>query len=183
MNDAEILEGLKRRDASAVQTLVDLFGDRLLRAAYVLGGNETEARDLVQETLLRAIRSAHRCRGRSSLYTWLHGILRNVNRSRYRKRRRLLYTDTVPEQPVPSSAATDLDAEAAAIILNDALMQLSANHREVLVLRYYEGLSIKEIARCVHANTGTVKSRLFYATRKLRELVPEELNLLGSGDT
>src|SRR5437868_6249365 len=75
------------------QELLAAHGERLLRSAYLLCGDENEAEDLVQETFLQAIKSAHRFRGDSAIYTWLHGILRNLCHRHLRKQKRLLFQE------------------------------------------------------------------------------------------
>jgi RNA polymerase sigma-70 factor (ECF subfamily) len=184
MDETEIVTALKGGDPAVVGELVNLYGDRLLRSAYSLCGNEADAQDLVQDTLLLAVRSARRFRGKSAAYTWLHGILLNVTRHYYRSRKRIIYTDDLPKQEIPRSSVPDRpDWEAAASLLTDALRRLSPPHREVIVLRYYEGMKIAEIARQTGVSKGTVKSRLHYAVRHLRELIPEELNLFRPAGT
>jgi len=184
MDEAELIDGLRQRDTAAVGQLLDRFGDRLLRSAYVLCGNETEAQDLAQETLLQAVQSVDRFRGQSALYTWLHGILLNVSRSQYRKQRRLVYVAAVPEtETLGTDATAGSDMATAAGALLAALHQLSPEHREVIVLRYYEDLPIEEIARRCGARKGTVKSRLHYATGRLRELLPAQLNPFAAANT
>src|ERR1043166_2740030 len=76
-----------------VEEFIDVHGDRLLRSAYLLCGDETEAQDLVQETLIQAIKSWRGFRGESGLYTWIHGILLNLCRRYHRKRKRLVYDE------------------------------------------------------------------------------------------
>lgn len=184
MNEAEIIAAIKDGDFTAVEQLVNLHGDRLLRSAYLLCGNETDARDLVQDTLILAVRSARRFRGKSALYTWLHGILLNLARHYHRKRKRIIYTDELPQQKISHSLDSGhLDIEAASSILTDAIQQLSVPHREVIILRYYEGMKIGEIARHTGVTKGTVKSRLHYATRHLRQLISKELNLFRTHGT
>jgi len=178
MNEAEIVAAMRGGDTAAVEELVRLYGNRLLRSAYLLCGNETDAQDLVQDTLILAVRSARRFRGKSALYTWLHGILLSLTRHYHRKRKRIVYTDEPPTQRIPAPSHSDrADVEAASSVLADAIRRLSGPHREVIILRYYEGMKIHEIARHIGVTKGTVKSRLHYATRRLRELIPPELNL------
>ncbi len=177
MSDSEILVGLKRGDADAAAELVDLYGDRLLRSAFALCGNESDAQDLAQEALLQAVKSARRCRGTSAVYTWLHGILLNVARRFFRKRKRLTYVEEIPEKSMPPvELGSTLDAGITSAAIVAALNALSYPHREVVVLRYYEEMTVKEIARRVKITQGTVKSRLFYALRRLRDSMPPELN-------
>lgn len=184
MNEAELVAALKGGDTAAVEELVCLYGDRLLRSAYLLCGNEADSQDLVQDTLILALRNARRFRGKSALYTYLHGILLNLTRHYHRKRKRIVYTDQTPDLPSPEPVLScDPDADAASSALAEAVRRLSPTHREVIILRYYEEMKIHEIARHIGATKGTVKSRLHYAVRHLRQLLPEEMNLFSASGT
>ncbi len=184
MDEADIVAALKGGDAAAVEELVCLYGDRLLRSAYLLCGNEADAQDLVQDTLILAFRNARRFRGKSALYTYLHGILLNLTRHYHRKRKRMVYTDRPPDLAgVERFPSPDPDAAVASSALMEAIRQLSPAHREVIILRYYEGMKVHEIAKHIGARQGTVKSRLHYAVSRLRQLIPEELNLLSASGT
>jgi len=185
MDQQKLVDGLKNQDPGAIQELVETHGNRLLRSAFLLCGDQAEAQDILQDTFVQAMRSAHRFGGRSTIYTWLHSILLNLARHRHRDRRRIIYDEELarrevsPEEELPSQ----LDVEAASAALRDALRRLSAAHREVLVLRYYEQMKLDEMARYLGISRGTVKSRLHYAIREMQKLMPGELNLFGSQGT
>ncbi len=168
-----------------MEELVHLHGDRLLRSAFMLCGNETDAQDLVQETLLEAMRSVHRFQQRSSVYTWLYSILLNIRRHHYRKQKRLIFDNDagVKEMTPAGDNVSPLDAGTAATALQEVLAALSVAHREVIALRYYEGMKIHEIARHLGLSKGTVKSRLHYAIGEMKKRLPGELNLFGAGGT
>jgi RNA polymerase sigma-70 factor (ECF subfamily) len=183
VNDEQLVAVLKAQDPAAVQELLDLHGSRLLRSAYLLCGNETEAQDFVQETFLQAIRSVHRFQGRSAVYTWLHAILLNVVRQAHRDNARLVYDNDLLNREIAAETPSHLDAETASSALRLALQQLSAPHREVIVLRYYENMKIHEMAEHLGVSKGTVKSRLHYAIQELQKFLPGELNLFGASDT
>lgn len=185
MDEAELIIALKAQDPKGAQHLVDCYGDRLLRSAYSLCGNETEAQDIVQEALLQAIRSANNFRGRSTVYTWLHAILLNLTRHYHRDRKRIVYDDELAAREAPPSHEhpSQLDAGIASTSLWQALHQLSDVHREVIVLRYYENMKIHEIAAQLRISKGTVKSRLHYAIAEMQKLLPDELNLFGNSGT
>lgn len=158
--------------------LVDAYGGRLLRSAYLLCGARAEAEDLVQETFLQAFKSLSRFRGDSAAYTWLHGILLNLWRHRRRRQRRLVFDeDLIRKEAAPPVAGDEMDRNLVATRILGALQTLSREHREVIVLRYYEGLKIAEIARQTGTSSGTVKSRLHYAAQALQRLLPREMNL------
>ena len=168
-----------------MQELVNAYGDRLLRSAFVLCGNETDAQDLVQDTFLQAIRSVHRFQSRSTVYTWLHAILLNLTRHYHRDRKRIVYDDelTGREIALPDENPSQLDAATASSALLEALRKLSWVHREVIILCYYENMKIHEIARHLGISKGTVKSRLHYAIVEMQKLLPDELNLFGTCGT
>ncbi len=183
MNDERFVSALKGQDPAAVRELLGAYGDRLLRSAFLLCGDETEAQDLVQETFLQAIRSVHRFQGRSGVYTWLHAILLNLARRHHRRQKRIIYDDELVDREMANDNPVRLDAESASSALRLALRKLSAPHREIIVIRYYENLKINEIAAHLGISNGTVKSRLHYALQQLQKFLPVEMNLFGPGDT
>ena len=174
----------KAADTFDVREIIDSHGDRLLRSAYLLCGNETEAQDLVQETLVQAIKSQRGFRGESALYTWLHGILLNLCRRHYRKQKRLVYDEElILKETIQPDHARDMDQDFCATRITKAMEQLSPEHREVIILRYYENMKIEEIALQTGVSKGTVKSRLHYAVRCLEQFIPREMNLFVSEGT
>jgi RNA polymerase sigma-70 factor (ECF subfamily) len=181
VDEERLARGLRGEDPEARRELLDAYGDRLLRSAFLLCGHETDAQDLVQETFLQGVRSAHRFRGCSTVYTWLHAILLNLIRHYHRDRRRVIYEDELANREIaaPAENLSRLDIETTSAALADALRQLSGPHREVLILRYYENMKIHEMARHLGISKGTVKSRLHYAIGQMRRLLPNELNLFG----
>lgn len=185
MDQEQLVAALRRRDPLAVQELVDDCGQRLLRSAFLLSGNATDAQDLVQETFVQALKSVHRFRGQSSIYTWLRAILLNLARHYHRDRQRLVCDDDLARKdiPAPDEGPARLDTDAASSALTGALGQLSGVHREVLVLRFYEDMKVHEIATHLGLSTGTVKSRLHYAIVRMQRLLPRELNLFDATGT
>ena len=185
MDEERLITALKGQLPGAMQELVNSYGDRLLRSAFLLCSNETDAQDIVQDTFLQAIRSVHRFQGRSTIYTWLHGILLNLTRHYHRDRKRFVYDDELVgrEASPPDDNPSQLDAGTASSALGEALRQLSAAHREVIILRYYENMKIHEIAAHLRISKGTIKSRLHYAIGEMQKLLPGELNLFGARGT
>jgi RNA polymerase sigma-70 factor, ECF subfamily len=186
VDEEQLVSALKRQDPESLGQLVDLAGERLLRSAYLLCGQPGEAEDLVQETFLQALKAAHRFRGQSSLYTWLHGILLNLSRHYHRDQGRMVYDDQLvasQEAAAPANAVLETDFQAASDEVQKALRQLPGPLREVLVLRFYEEMKLDEIAGHLGVPRGTVKSRLHYALKQMRQLLPGELNLFGPQGT
>ena len=182
MNEKQVITLFKTDKPKAAEEIIEFFGNRLLRSAFVLSKNEADAQDLVQDTFIEAIKSADKFRGDSGLYTWLYGILFNLNRN-FQRKNRPIYTDDIPEKSIPSNAASSIDNKISANILMDAIKKLPDTHREIIILRYYEHMKIEAIAVRIGINKGTVKSRLHYAVKYLRKIIPKELNLFASDDT
>ena len=185
MDEEQLVQGLRSQDPVAVQELVVSHGDRLFRSACLLCGDQAEAQDLVQETLLQAVRSGPRFRGCSSVYTWLHGILLNLTRHYHRDRKRMVYDEELARQEPapPDEYPSRLDVELITGALGEALGGLSGPHREVLILRFYEDMKIHEIASHLGISNGTVKSRLHYAIAEMQRRLPCETNLFGACGT
>ncbi len=153
---------------------------RIHRAALVLSGNPWDADDLAQETFLVFARQSHQFSGRSSLYTWLYGILLNLERVHRRRsglgRRKLQVlwegqTNQVRSAP-PASAGAEVGEWKRSLWARVA--KLSDGQRQALVLRFSEGLSYEEIATALECPLGTVKSRIFHGLVSLRRVLEEE---------
>jgi len=148
---------------------------RIHRAALVLTGNPWDADDLAQETFLEAARLADRYEGRSTPYTWLYGILLNLERrlrrrhGLWRRKLRVLW-DRQPHNEQPA-AETRIEVQEWKKSLWAEVTKLPDPQRYVLVLRFSEYLSYEEIAEAVDCPLGTVKSRLHHALAALRELL------------
>ncbi len=165
-------------DDETVRLLVERYGPRLLSAATLLCGNSTDAQDLMIDTLQQAVRSIKGFRESSSFFSWLYGILFNLNRVVWRKRSKLpvTYTDELPEVVADEPPiGSRLDSETAADCLAAAVRRLSEPLQSVILLRYYGEMSIDEVAKTLKISPGTVKSRLFSATSKLGEWLPKEM--------
>jgi RNA polymerase sigma-70 factor (ECF subfamily) len=182
VDEKQLLTGLKSRDPEAIRYLVATYGQRLLRSAWLLCGNETEAQDIVQDTLVEAMRCLGQFQGRSTVYTWLQGILLNLVRHYHRDRQKLLYDNDATPRELWAAEETpmQMDLEVAASALRTALARLAPAHREVILLRYFEHMKIRDIASQLRISSGTVKSRLHYAIAELQRLLPRQMNLFGA---
>ncbi|MDQ6650466.1 MAG: sigma-70 family RNA polymerase sigma factor [Actinomycetota bacterium] len=149
----------------------------LFAFALRLTGDRSRAEEVVQETLLRAWRSADRLDPTSGvLRGWLFTVARNVVTDLWRADsvRPRLANDEVTLAVVPADDVLDRATES--WVVATALSRLTAEHREVLVETYYEGRSVAEAAVRLSIPSGTVKSRTFYALRALK-LALEELGV------
>jgi RNA polymerase sigma-70 factor (ECF subfamily) len=166
--DAALLRRVAAGQSAAFTGLVDRYGQRLYRAALALVGNAADAEDVVQETFAGAFEAARRFRGEASVKTWLLKILLRQAARIHRKRRkwRFLSLTTAEESTAAPGPAERVDAEMDVPIM---LRGLSAEHRQVIVLRELQGLSYEEMAETLGVPRGTVESRLHRARRELIE--------------
>jgi RNA polymerase sigma-70 factor (ECF subfamily) len=170
--DAELLRSLRRRDLAALDALLAAHGARLSRLAYLLVGDRHSAADIVQETLIAAWDSARRTDERTRLRSWLSGILLNRCRKHRRSagRRRRRESEAVQRRAAEMSAGAAADSEDLAA-MQRALLQLDDDLREVLVLRYFQQLGVREAADAIGVPEGTVKSRSHAAIAAMRALM------------
>ncbi len=168
---------MKQLDVDAV---TEQHFARIHRAALVLCGNPWDADDLAQETFLILAKQKDQFKGRSSVYTWLYGILLNLDRRERRRhatRRRKLQVlwDREPEGERTTPAA---DAPVEVAEWKNSLWawvdKLPDGQRHALVLRFSEGLRYDEIAEALQCPLGTVKSRIFHGLLALRRLLDDE---------
>src|SRR5262245_14753915 len=159
-----------------LRPIVERYFSRIQRAALMLSGNPWDADDLAQETFLVLTRGPQRFAGRSKLYTWLYGILLNLER---RERRRRTARERTRRNLAGQSR--ECGAERSADSLCEAaewrrslwaqVARLPDPQRQALVLRYSEQLSYEEISRVLDCPLGTVKSRIFNGLAALRAML------------
>ena len=163
-----------------IQELVAQHFERIHRAALVLTGNPWDAEDLAQETFLLAARAIHQFRGDSAPYTWLYGILLNVERRHRRRhgtwRRKLeaLYERYDPRSQTAPAADLALHVSEWKEGLWSKVARLPDAQRQTLVLRFSEELQYEEIAEVLGCPLGTVKSRIHHGLSRLRKLLEAE---------
>jgi len=175
--EAQIADGLRRRDPDVLDALIEQYQHRLLRYLAHLTGNMATAEDLFQETWIRVLEKGHQYDGKSRFVTWLMTIAHNVAIDHLRKRTpasldemRDPDEDTAPFEPVavgPSPFEQVAAMEDGARI-RAALNELPPIFREVLVLRFQEQLKLEEIAKLVGIPLATVKTRLYRGVMALR---------------
>ena len=180
--DRELVASCRTGDPLAFARLVELHEGMVFNLSARLLGDPEEARDVAQEVFLQVYRMLGRFEGRSSLKTWIYRIAANQchNRRRFwhrRRRDREEGLEAVPAEAAGAGGGSSPYEEARlgerARRVQAALLQLSFEHRLVLVLREVEGLTCEEVAAALGVPEGTVKSRLSRAREAMR------LRLLG----
>lgn len=161
--------GIQPDSRSELDRLMEQYGSTLLRMSALYLKDADLAQDAVQETFLKAYRRLSDYRGESSVKTWLTSICVNTCRDMLRtawfRRNSRLDMDELPEQPAAFEFPDDT-------VLNE-VMRLPAKYREVILLKYYEGLKLKEVASALGLSDGRVRSRLNKANGILRDRLKE----------
>jgi len=160
----------------------EVFVNRYMKDAYFIAlglvGNREDAMDLSQEAFIRAYRNIKHLKPDRRFFPWFYQILKNLCISHLRKRR-YRQTSSLDGENCPEVAATtdyfSPEVVAGRNELKDKVWQaigkLDDKHREVIILRHFQNMSYEQIAEALYCNKGTVTSRLYYARKKLEELL------------
>lgn len=182
--DRRLVRAAQGGDTGAYASLVAKYRQRIFAMIYGMTRNEQDAWDLSQDAFLRAWKALPGFRNDSAFFTWLYRIARNAVTDW--ARRRMVeggteFDDGIALREIEPAAKTTpgtapapdraLDAAEIRARIDDALLKLSGDHREVIVLREIEGYEYHEIAERIGQPLGTVMSRLFYARKKLQTLL------------
>jgi len=174
-NDKATVAAIAAGDDSAMRILYNRYKVRVFRFVTRLVGNPTAAEDVVSEAFIEVWRQADRFEGRSSVSTWIMSIARFKALSVRRRRQDVALDDKVAETIVdqaytPEEAILEADRGAQ---FRGCLMKLTAEHREIVDLVYYHDKTIEEVVEIIGVPKNTVKTRMFYARRRLAELLAQ----------
>ena len=171
-SDAALLAKVASGNRLAMQVLFARHHTRIYRFLLRLIGNEALAEDLTSEVFLSVWRQAHRFEARSTVTTWLLAIARYKALAELRRRPDASCNEETLEIGDPADdPEVALQSKHRGIILRECLTRLSREHREIIDLVYYHEKSVQEVAEIVGVPRNTVKTRMFYARRKLSELL------------
>jgi RNA polymerase sigma-70 factor (ECF subfamily) len=171
--DHALVRAVARGSRSAMRTLFMRHQTRVYRVIKQIVRDHAEAEDLTSEVFLAVWRRADLFQGRSRVSTWLCGIARHKALTALQAVAPTCHDDEVMLtvcDPAPGPE-DELHAKDRKVALRRALVALSREHREIVDLVYYRGKSIKEIAGMLGISPNTVKTRMFYARKRLAELM------------
>lgn len=176
-DESEILDRIRAGDIDAVQVLFEEYRPRIYRICLIYTDNADDARDVLQETFLRAYRSIRRFRGDSAVSTWLTRIAINIclNLRRDRRQTESLEPERLETLPVEAPVGSPGSPEEAvrARELRERILAIVATlpprERMAFILKHFEHLKIREISVRMEISEGTVKSFLHRAIVTLRE--------------
>ena len=168
-----------RRGSSAA---FEVFVNKYMKDAYFIAlglvGNREDAMDLSQEAFIRAYRNIKHLKPERKFFPWFYQILKNLCISHLRKRR-YRKADSLDREDCPEIPDnTDCFSPEVVAERNEfkdkvwqAIGKLDDKHREVIILRHFQNMSYEQIAEALYCNKGTVTSRLYYARKRLEELL------------
>ncbi len=147
---------------------------RVFRTAYLVTNDHQLAEDAAQEAFLKAFAKMETLRDKDKFGSWVSVIAANYSVDLLRKNKKLIITEKTDLQsdPSPESSPHDFwERKEGLLETREALQKLAADDRMLIVLKYYNEMSIKDIATLHNVSPGTIKSRLFRAREKLRVLL------------
>jgi RNA polymerase sigma-70 factor (ECF subfamily) len=181
VDDRALVESAQRGDRDAFKTLFERYHRRAYALAFGMLRHQDDAMDVVQDAFIKAHKYLDKFEGNSSFYTWLYRIVMNLAIDHLRKHRRVKPVELDEsriendgDDPLlprilggnPGRALVDKQIRAR---IDQALDELSENHRAVLVMRELEGLSYEDMAQAMACSKGTIMSRLFHARRNMQK--------------
>ena len=185
VSELDLVKQCQAGNTEAFDQLVTRYRTRVFAMIYNMVHNEQDAWDLAQDSFVKAWKSIGRFRGRSSFYTWIYRIVMNVTIDWLRKKQvkgaGTEFNDaiqlreiepasrTVPKaDPLPHERMERSEIRAR---IDNAIAQISPEHRAVILMKEIEEMQYHEIAEALGCSIGTVMSRLFYARKKLQNLL------------
>jgi RNA polymerase sigma-70 factor (ECF subfamily) len=175
--DEELVTAFRGGNLSAFDTLVQRWERKIQGAVYRIMGSGEDARDLTQETFLRAYRGLPSFKSEARFSSWLYQIALNLCRDRLRQRRgkTLMSIDDLEPATAARIERTEataqelVEARDLARVVASAMSELPEEQREVIVLKEYQGLTFQEIADTLAVPVSTVKTRLYRGLVQMRE--------------
>jgi len=186
--DADLVEALRRQEASAIEALITLYGNGIYRLAMRITRNRSDAEEVVQDAFWTAVRRIETFRGDAAFSSWLYRITANCAYTKLRDRRArhqerstdegsVMVDGHAPEFQHWSACAEDpaLQIELRSVLIA-ALDGLPEDSRVIVALRDVEGLSPQDVSQITGLSVGTVKTRTHRARLVLRQLLGEYLS-------
>jgi RNA polymerase sigma-70 factor (ECF subfamily) len=180
LRDEDLALGLQQGNTMDLTALVERHHSPLLGFLYrMTSGDRSLAEDLVQETFLRLLRSIGHYQYPRPFKPWLYMIATNLARDHY-KQAEMRHSDSMPEAGIELVSERETPPEESALFNDEsrriaqAMQHLPDHQREAVILRYFQELSLAEIAEVLDIPVGTVKSRLSLGLGRLREMLLEQ---------
>lgn len=181
-SDEEIIDQVRGGDKQAYSILIRRYQRQVFNLMYRYSRSDNDAADLTQDVFLRAFEKLHTFRSGHRFFTWLYTLAVNRANDWARKRKRLRrnhneLTDQMTDTPGGEAGQeTILEGREKLQLLHNAVNTLSDDAREILMLRYHEECSVKEVARIFAISESAVKMRSSRALRQLQEFMQKDVS-------
>jgi len=173
VDEGDLIDRVLAGEPAAERTLYDTYVDRVYGIAYRFTGDEDVARDVTQDTFIRAFDRIGTFRRESSIGTWLHSIAVSVALNRVRVVQRSRRRETTLDDALDVSSGTRIAEPDLKERLSLAVDALPPGYRSVFLLHDVEGFTHREIAQVLGIDEGTSKAQLFRARHKLRTILAD----------
>jgi RNA polymerase sigma-70 factor, ECF subfamily len=169
--DRALIARVAKRDSAALRALFATHQVKLYRFLLRIVRNEATAEELVNETFIKVWTKADTFNNRSTVSTWIFTIARNEALSRLRKKSEVTLDDAYASQIEDESDTQDTEfaKKDKGSLMRACIDKLSANHREIVDLVYYQEKSVAEVATILQIPDNTVKTRMFHARQQLSQ--------------
>ena len=187
VSELDLVKRCQAGETEAFDELVTRYRTRIFGMIYNMVHSEQDAWDLAQDSFLKAWKSIKRFQGKSSFYTWMYRIVMNVTIDWLRKKQikgaGTEFDDAVQLKEIDPASRTVPKAEElpyermerseVRTQIDNAIAQLTPEHRAVILMKETEGMQYHEIAEALGCSIGTVMSRLFSARKRLQSLLKD----------
>jgi RNA polymerase sigma-70 factor (ECF subfamily) len=193
LSDEDLMWLLRKENMEAFESLARRYEKKLLNFLFRFVNSREQAEDLVQKTLLKVYRNRLKFKNRGKFSTWMYTIAANLARDYLRKHRKYQFVSL--DEPVGENSniidfyrepdekkVTSLEEKEMGQVVRMAIDHLPHPQRMAILLSHYEQMSYDDIARALNCSKGTVKSRIFRAKARLKELLTNYV-LAKEGDT
>lgn len=171
MADELVFKKAQKGDAESFYKLLDPIKEKLYRVAFIYFKNENDAMDALQDSIVKGIKAIDTCKNAKTFNAWMSSIVVNTCKNNYNKAKKVTpidINDFKNEFTYEDKDITDYTD------LYDALDKISENEKDLIVKRYLEDMTIKDISRSKDLPQGTVKSGISRTLKKLKVILGEE---------
>jgi len=186
MNEKELVKKAQSGDFEAFNRLIENYKNKIYQLAMKLSKDRHDAEDILQETFLKAVDNIDKFRGESSFGTWLYAIAVNAVRAHFADRKKAELRSIEDYLPAGHESAEGtpelfewgdphelMEQKELRNLIDDTLADMPHKYSMPFVLRYYEDLPVKEVAKTMNLSVAATKSRILRARLALREKLSE----------
>ncbi|WP_252247465.1 RNA polymerase sigma factor [Clostridium sp. ZBS4] len=177
MSEKELVQKIQSGDMNALGEIFEIYKNQALKYAYLITGNKFTSEDIVQESFIKCYLSAKSLKNIEQFKPWFFKILTRLAWKHVGKEKKALPFENIFEKANDESIDKSIDIyirDQEAETLHAEIEHLDLKQKTVIILFYFNGLTIKEIAKIMGCFEGTVKSRLYTARKKLKETLSKD---------